>query len=216
MQARTWPPGQLHRVREVSQAGVVRGAGRVLRRGRGHGRGVRRPVLLRRRPILRQRSGPRDNRRHRDASEAADARGPRRGDGDGAHRTGRRRGGGQGDRAGHGGGARRGGAGGGGGGESGGVGGQVAARRARDEAGDASRPGSHRRGWARVRRDDELGEVDVGGPERGDGGEVRQAGADVFQVVKSWCQPRVCLRCLRRLHYPPLRVGCVERSCYAC
>ena len=35
--------------------------------------------------------------------------------------------------------------------------------------------------------DDELGEVDVGGPERGDGGEVRQAGADVFQVVKSWC-----------------------------
>ena len=85
-----------------------------------------------------------------------------------------------------------------------------------DEAGDASRPGSQRRGWARVRRDDELGEVDVGGPERGDGGEVRQAGADVFQVVKSWCQPRVCLtKVFASITLPPTPCG-VRRTFVLC
>ena len=61
--------------------------------------------------------------------------------------------------------------------------GQVAARRAGDEAGDAAREGPQREGGFGVCGDDELGQADVGGPRRGDGRQVRRASADVFETV---------------------------------
>ena len=85
VQAHTSSAGELHRHRTVPHTRPVRRPGRVLRRRRRHGCGVRRPRVFFGRLLLRQGGRPRHRRRHRHPPAPTEDRRARGRHGNGAH-----------------------------------------------------------------------------------------------------------------------------------